>query len=138
MERPDEVNLSRQDGEALIERLQSDALTVQDRCVLGVFAHPPKKVYSGDHAGVLAEVGCILACSKRPYVLDVSASYCIRASMPELTITRLVRSTFCEKRPPMAEWAYVRSQKSPAKAKTYATSFAKICQQLIELYALVP
>jgi hypothetical protein len=34
MERPDEVNLSRQDGEALIERLQRDALTAQDRRVL--------------------------------------------------------------------------------------------------------
>ena len=34
MERPDEVNLSRQDGEALIKRLQGDALTVQDRRVL--------------------------------------------------------------------------------------------------------
>jgi hypothetical protein len=46
--------------------------------------------------------------------------------------------TFCEKRPPMAEWAYIRSQKFPAKAKTFATSFAKVCQQLIELYAIVP
>ena len=35
----------------------------------------------------------------------------------------------------MVEWAYVRSQKSSAKAKTYATSFAKVCQQPIELYA---
>jgi len=34
MERPDEVNLSRQDGEALIRRLQDDALTTQDRRVL--------------------------------------------------------------------------------------------------------
>src|SRR5215831_19570818 len=34
MERPDEVNLSRQDGEALIKRLQDDALTTQDRRVL--------------------------------------------------------------------------------------------------------
>ena len=34
MERPDEVNLSRQDGEALIARLQGDALTAQDRRVL--------------------------------------------------------------------------------------------------------
>ena len=34
MERPDEVNLSRQDGEALIERLHRDALTAQDRRVL--------------------------------------------------------------------------------------------------------
>src|SRR5919109_2120164 len=34
MERPDEVNLSRHDGEALIKRLQGDALTAQDRRVL--------------------------------------------------------------------------------------------------------
>src|SRR5918911_4501132 len=34
MERPDEVHLSRQDGEALIKRLQDDALTAQDRRVL--------------------------------------------------------------------------------------------------------
>jgi hypothetical protein len=34
MERPDKVNLSRQDGEALLERLQRDALTAQDRRVL--------------------------------------------------------------------------------------------------------
>ena len=34
MERPDEVNLSRQDGEALLERLQRDAFTAQDRRVL--------------------------------------------------------------------------------------------------------
>ena len=34
MEPPDEVNLSRQDGEALIARLQGDALTAQDRRVL--------------------------------------------------------------------------------------------------------
>ena len=34
MERPEEVNLSREDGEALIERLQDDALTAHDRCVL--------------------------------------------------------------------------------------------------------
>ena len=34
MERPDEVHLSRQDGEALIKRLQGDALTAQDRRVL--------------------------------------------------------------------------------------------------------
>jgi transposase len=34
MEQPDEVNLSRQDGEALIKRLQGDALTAQDRRVL--------------------------------------------------------------------------------------------------------
>jgi transposase len=34
MERPEEVNLSRQDGEALIERLHRDALTAQDRRVL--------------------------------------------------------------------------------------------------------
>jgi hypothetical protein len=46
--------------------------------------------------------------------------------------------TFCEQRPPMVGWAYVRSQKSSAKAKTSATSFAKVCQQPIELYAVVP
>jgi transposase len=34
MERADEVNLSRQDGEALIERLQRDALTASDQRVL--------------------------------------------------------------------------------------------------------
>jgi transposase len=34
MERPDEVNLSHQDGEALIARLQGDTLTAQDRRVL--------------------------------------------------------------------------------------------------------
>lgn len=34
MEQPDEVHLSRQDGEALIERLQGDALTAHDRRVL--------------------------------------------------------------------------------------------------------
>jgi hypothetical protein len=34
MERPDEVHLSRQDGEALLKRLQGDALTTQDRRVL--------------------------------------------------------------------------------------------------------
>jgi rRNA maturation protein Nop10 len=34
MERPEEVNLSRKDGEALLERLQGDALTTQDRRVL--------------------------------------------------------------------------------------------------------
>src|ERR671927_501247 len=34
MERPDEVHLSRQDGEALLKRLQADALTAQDRRVL--------------------------------------------------------------------------------------------------------
>jgi len=34
MERPDEVSLSRQDGEALSERLQGDALTAHDRQVL--------------------------------------------------------------------------------------------------------
>src|SRR5919204_6354494 len=34
MEQPNEVNLSRQDGEALIKRLQGDALTAQDRRVL--------------------------------------------------------------------------------------------------------
>ncbi len=33
MERPEEVNLSRTDGEALIERLKGDALTTQDRRV---------------------------------------------------------------------------------------------------------
>jgi hypothetical protein len=34
MERPDEVNLNRQDGEALIERLHGNVLTAQDRRVL--------------------------------------------------------------------------------------------------------
>jgi hypothetical protein len=34
MEQPDEVPLSRQDGEAVIKRLQGDALTAQDRRVL--------------------------------------------------------------------------------------------------------
>ena len=34
MEQPDEVHLSRQDGEALLKRLQGDALTAQDRHVL--------------------------------------------------------------------------------------------------------
>ena len=34
MERPEDVHLSRQDGEALIERLHRDALTAQDRRVL--------------------------------------------------------------------------------------------------------
>src|SRR5215510_8214600 len=34
MERPEEVNLSRTDGEALIERLKGNALTAQDRRVL--------------------------------------------------------------------------------------------------------
>jgi transposase len=34
MEQPNEVHLSRQDGEALIQRLQGDALTAQDRRVL--------------------------------------------------------------------------------------------------------
>jgi transposase len=34
MERPDEINLSCQDGEALLKRLQGDALTAQDRRVL--------------------------------------------------------------------------------------------------------
>src|ERR671928_1863396 len=34
MERPDEVHLSRQDGEALLKRLHRDALTAQDRRVL--------------------------------------------------------------------------------------------------------
>jgi hypothetical protein len=33
MERPDEVNLSCKDGEALIERLQGDALTIQVRTI---------------------------------------------------------------------------------------------------------
>ena len=36
--------------------------------------------------------------------------------------------TFCEKRLPVAEWAHMRLQKSPAKAKAYATIFAKIWQ----------
>src|SRR5262249_4389891 len=34
MEQPDEVHLSRQDGEKLIKRLQGDALTAQARRVL--------------------------------------------------------------------------------------------------------
>src|SRR5262245_6430486 len=34
MERPDEANLSRQDGKALIRRLQDDAVTTQDRRLL--------------------------------------------------------------------------------------------------------
>jgi hypothetical protein len=34
MERPGEINLSGQDGEALLKRLQGDALTAQDRRVL--------------------------------------------------------------------------------------------------------
>jgi hypothetical protein len=34
--------------------------------------------------------------------------------------------TFCEKRPPMMEWACVLSHKSPAKAKICATTFAKV------------
>jgi hypothetical protein len=38
----------------------------------------------------------------------------------------------------MAEWAEVRSQNSPAKAKTCATIFAKVWQQPLELYAVVP
>jgi hypothetical protein len=46
--------------------------------------------------------------------------------------------TFCEKRLPVAEWAHMRLQKSPAKAKTYATIFAKVWQQPIEPYAVVP
>ena len=46
--------------------------------------------------------------------------------------------TFCEKRLPVAEWAYMRLQKSPAKAKTYATIFAKVWQQPIESYAVGP
>jgi hypothetical protein len=32
----------------------------------------------------------------------------------------------------------MRWQKSPAKAKTYATIYAKVWQQPIELYAVVP
>lgn len=35
MERPDELNLSRQDGKALRQRLEGDALTADDRRVLG-------------------------------------------------------------------------------------------------------
>jgi hypothetical protein len=34
MKRPDEVNLSREEGAALIERLEGDALTAEDRNVL--------------------------------------------------------------------------------------------------------
>jgi hypothetical protein len=34
MKRPKEVTLSREDGEALIERLEKDALTAEDRRVL--------------------------------------------------------------------------------------------------------
>ena len=34
MQRPDEVTLSRAEGEALIKRLEGDALTADDRCVL--------------------------------------------------------------------------------------------------------
>jgi len=34
MKRPEEVRLSREDGEALIERLERDALTAEDRRVL--------------------------------------------------------------------------------------------------------
>ncbi len=34
MKRPEEVTLSREDGEALIERLEKDALTAEDRRVL--------------------------------------------------------------------------------------------------------
>src|SRR5262252_6204192 len=34
MDRPEDVHLSRQDGEACIERLHRDALTAQDRRVL--------------------------------------------------------------------------------------------------------
>ena len=34
MKRPEEVTLSREDGEALIERLEKDALTTEDRRVL--------------------------------------------------------------------------------------------------------
>ena len=33
--RPEEVTLSREDGEALIERLEQDALTAEERRVLG-------------------------------------------------------------------------------------------------------
>jgi hypothetical protein len=35
MKRPEDVTLSREDGEALIERLGKDALTAEDRQVLG-------------------------------------------------------------------------------------------------------
>jgi hypothetical protein len=41
-------------------------------------------------------------------------------------------------RPPIAEWAHVRSQKSPTKAKTCATTFAKAWQQPIESYVVMP
>src|SRR5215472_16878294 len=34
MKRPDEVNLSREEGEALIERIEGNALTAEDRNVL--------------------------------------------------------------------------------------------------------
>jgi hypothetical protein len=34
MERPEDIHLSRQDGEVLIKRLHGDALTTQDRHVL--------------------------------------------------------------------------------------------------------
>jgi hypothetical protein len=34
MKRPEEVTLSREDGEALIERLEKEALTAEDRRVL--------------------------------------------------------------------------------------------------------
>ena len=34
MERPEDIHLSRQDGEVLIKRLHRDALTTQDRHVL--------------------------------------------------------------------------------------------------------
>ena len=34
MKRPEEVTLSHEDGEALIERLEKDALTTEDRRVL--------------------------------------------------------------------------------------------------------
>ena len=34
MKRPEEVTLSREDGEALITRLEADALTAEDRRVL--------------------------------------------------------------------------------------------------------
>jgi hypothetical protein len=38
----------------------------------------------------------------------------------------------------MTEWAHVRSQNPPAKAKTCATTFAKAWQQPIEPYVVVP
>ena len=33
--------------------------------------------------------------------------------------------TFCEKRPSMAEWAHVRSQKAPCKSQTLCNNFCK-------------